>query len=354
MARKDSAPSRMAFTLIELLVVIAIIAILIGLLLPAVQKVREAANRMKCSNSLKQLGLAMHSYHDSQKSLPPAMGGPATSQGRLSTFVFLAPYYEGDNLVKLIFSPATYGATSYTTPPPPWDANFDPWGFNYQLKMLHCASDIPQYDMRGGRTIKIASTNYMSCWGDVITGTQLNSAYKKRGVFGVNSATKLEDISDGTSNTLVVSERVFRVTPTSILGNIASNLGAGLAANPTLCMLTANQSPGQYNPGVTLDGYYGGTRWNDGMTQFTGFTTVIPPNRPSCMAGGSNTYGIFTAQSLHTGGVNGLFGDGGVRFISQNINAGNQGAAENILGPSPYGVWGALGTMAGGEIPTDF
>lgn len=239
-------------------------------------------------------------------------------------------------------------------PPAPWDQNFDPWGKNNQVKFLHCPSDIPQYDNRGGRTISIASTNYMVCWGDVITGTQLNSAFQKRGIFGNKSAVKLNEISDGTSNTLAMSERVFRVTANSVKGNIARDLGAALSTNPTLCLLTANQMAGQYNSTITLDGYYGGTRWNDGMTQFTGFNTVLPPNSPSCMAAGSNTFGIFSAQSMHSGGVNGLFADGSVRFISENINVGNQGAPENLNGPSPYGVWGGLGTMKGGEIPAVF
>jgi prepilin-type processing-associated H-X9-DG protein len=140
----------------------------------------------------------------------------------------------------------------------------------------------------------------------------------------------------------------------SIFGNIAANIGAAISTNPTLCLLVANQAPNQFNPGVVMDGYYGGTRWNDGMTQFTGFTTVLPPNKPSCMAAGSNSYGIFTAQSRHLGGVNASMADGSVRFITSNINAGNSGAAESLNTPSPYGVWGALGTIAGGEVPSDF
>src|SRR5436853_459186 len=109
---------RRGFTLIELLVVIAIIAILIGLLLPAVQKVREAANRATCNNNLKQLGIALHNYHDVNKIFPPGSGGTAANSAtrRLSAFTYLLPYIEGDNLYKMIWNsfPVTYGTTTYT------------------------------------------------------------------------------------------------------------------------------------------------------------------------------------------------------------------------------------------------
>jgi prepilin-type processing-associated H-X9-DG protein/prepilin-type N-terminal cleavage/methylation domain-containing protein len=351
-----SPQRRPAFTLIELLVVVAIIAALIGLLLPAVQKAREAASRAKCNNTLHQLGVALHNYHDANGSFPPGRGGPDSSQNRLSAFVLLSPFYEGDNLYKLIFAPATYGTTTYTSPPVPWDANYDPWGVAYQISILLCPSDIPLHDNRGGRTGSIASTSYAVCWGDFVTGTGLSGSYNHRGMFGLNSRTRTLDITDGTSNTIALSERTFRRGPRTVLGNAAIGI-TNLPNDPSLCLQTVDGTTGEYRPDAILNGYYAGVRWNDGSAEFTGFNTVLPPNSPSCYEGGSatvsgsNTPGVFTAQSRHPGGVNALFADGSVHFISQSIDSGSSSAPERMNGQSPYGVWGALGTINGGEPP---
>src|SRR5580698_623213 len=112
MSRIEHRPR--AFTLIELLVVIAIIGVLIGLLLPAVQKVRESANRARCQNNLKQLGLALVNYHDVANAFPPGQGGSASDQWRLSAFYFLLQYLEQGSVFNLINTPATYGSTTYS------------------------------------------------------------------------------------------------------------------------------------------------------------------------------------------------------------------------------------------------
>jgi prepilin-type N-terminal cleavage/methylation domain-containing protein/prepilin-type processing-associated H-X9-DG protein len=339
---------RAAFTLIELLVVIAILAVLIGLLLPAVQKVREAANRTQCQNNLKQFGLALHNYHHTYSTFPPGRSGPSSSQSRLSVFVLLTPFYENENLYKLIFTPATYGGTYYATPPVPWDGNFEPWWKEYQMKFLHCPSDAPLYDDRGGH--EIASTSYAVCWGDTVTGTGLDNTYHRRGLFGPGVGVGISDITDGTSNTIALSERTFRRHPRSVLGNAATDI-TGIATNPSLCQQTADGASGDYKAGVNLNTYYAGVRWNDGSAEFTGFNTILPPNNPSCYTVHSNSDGLFTAQSRHPGGVNALLADGSVRFISENIGAGNPAAPETLSGPSPYGAWGALGTINRGEVP---
>jgi prepilin-type processing-associated H-X9-DG protein len=346
-------------------VVIAIIGVLIGLLLPAVQKTREAANRLKCSSNLKQLGIAVMAYHDANGVFPPGSGGPATSGDRIGTLAFLLPFLEADGVARMIWDsfPVTYGSTTYTSVPVPWDQNFVPWGYHYQVPILHCPSDTPQYDARGGLTVKIASTNYVTCRGDWITGTGNNDQPPKNGKRGMFrnengkplNAIAIRDLTDGTSNTLALSERVFYQpsAPRAVLGNIVDNEAAALASNPSICLATV--AGDNYNATVTLDVYHGGYRFQDGMCQFTGFNTILPPNSPSCMEAGSNTDGVFSAQSRHAGGVNCCFADGSVHFISQTIDAGNSGAPEPAAGgPSPYGVWGALGTINGGETVADY
>lgn len=326
--------NRRGFTLIELLVVIAIIAILIGLLLPAVQKVREAAARAKCSNNLKQTALAAHNYHDVAGELPFGQGLVNGVNDRLSGFVIMLPYMEQGNLLTL--------AENEGMNIRPWQAGTgggqnEAWAA--QIAGLQCPSDASNnIGSRGNQ-------NYMFCWGDSINQTQGNT----RGAFGRNdnSITDLVGITDGTSNTLFFSERKRRSNDN--LHRTARNRGTLTA--PAECLATYNQANRSYNTGVATSAWQG-LRWADGLRAFCGFTTNLGPNNPSCTEtdwDGSN--GVFPASSNHTGGVNAAMADGSIRFFRDSIETGNSGAsARGINGFSPFGVWGALGTRSGGEV----
>ena len=329
-------PSRRGFTLIELLVVIAIIAILIALLLPAVQQAREAARRSTCKNNLKQLGLALHNYHDIYKMFPARQGGSGVSgaqRTRISGHVALCPQMDQAPLYKQIQSaqnaPWTSGSTWWTT----------------VIPALVCPSDSGSSPPKGARC---GLSNYAYSAGDSLAGSGTGSSIAvvpTRGMFGALVCYAMRDCIDGSSNTIFMAERIKPFSTTS-LGMVST-----MSTTPpsTCASAYVNQTLQSPYTGDTSPGY----RWGDGAAYFHAVTTILPPNSASCNAGGNHwSPGIFSASSLHTGGAQALFGDGSVKFISDNINSGNSGAtppAANGGGFSPYGVWGALGTRNGGE-----
>ncbi len=365
----------LGFTLVELLVVIAIIGILIALLLPAVQAAREAARRSQCTNNLKQLSLAIHNYADVHKVLPPGEtgtgimwggNGTTTNTVRLSTWVLTLPYYEQQALAQQISSPFVDPATGTAYPawgptPASNTPGYPPW--RQQINVLMCPSD-------GGIANKGANeagrTNYRVSVGDaifrgVITGSASGArdGANPRGLFGLNSAIGFQAILDGTSNTIMLSERLFGADVWDIKQGIARNVtglsaGAALAPAPCLAVFDPN-APNRYASAYS-PANWSGRRWASGIVQYTRFNTVLPPNSPSC---NDSTWDernvVLTPTSNHPGGVNVSMADGSVRFVSETINAGNPTIPEVDSGPSPYGVWGALGSKAGresvGQVP---
>ncbi|MCF0234085.1 MAG: DUF1559 domain-containing protein [Thermoguttaceae bacterium] len=350
--------TRRGFTLVELLVVIAIIGILIGLLLPAVQAAREAARRMQCTNNLKQIGLAIQNYHDIYQKLPPMrFGNPkgaATYAGanRTGIRVHLLPYIEQQPLyTEMMASPN--GAYD---PVDPWTRTFDGY---------LCPSDGgPDQSPNANPTQTGGIANYYFFIGDrpyrSYTGGTYTNGSMSSGVF-VNVFTSewisLASITDGTSNTMGVSEGV-RPTSAGGFGDCVTKPGS-TGWNPidlTPLFSKADRkylsTCGTFQNYVVLRGY---RAW-DGCLLFSGVTAYTPPNSV-CISDGTSHTGnqyILSPTSNHSGGVNVGMMDGSVRFVSDTVDCGNQSAGcrsyPDIASKSPYGVWGALCTRCAGEV----
>ncbi|TWT34353.1 DUF1559 domain-containing protein [Blastopirellula retiformator] len=330
------------FTLVELLVVIAIIGVLIALLLPAVQQAREAARRMQCSNQLKQLGLALHNHHDTFGAFPPRgvanTNEPNGYAERVGGMIFLLPFLEQNALADQI---KNHGLMA---PPPPW-ADFAPW--KVRLDALLCPSD-PGVSHAAVGGVTTAPCNYRFSIGDSFTS--LTSRDRRlRGMFnyGNEARTSFRDVIDGTSNTVMMAERSVGTTGKLVKQGHAPSIS--FATDPSACLAAVSTT--NRNEYASSGSNRGSQRWNDGFAAFNAFSTVLPPNGPSCWTGtNENTVESLTsATSYHPGGVNVVLADASVRFIPETIDTGSTTSAPLTTGESPYGVWGALGTIGGGE-----
>ncbi len=294
---------RSGFTLVELLVVIAIIGVMMGLLLPAVQKTREAANRFKCKNNLRQIGLALHAYHDRAGSLPPGYRSRVARDGSdlgpgWGWAAFILPELEQDNLYRSIR----------------FDLDIvDPANEPARLTMLavfRCPSDelvdpFPVVNAAGQPITTVAHGNYVGMFG---TPEITCNPGKGNGVFYRNSRVRLTDITDGTSNTLMIGERSSNLALATWTGAVTG--GVVPPVRPSLL--------GPEGAPVLVLGHTGLA--SEGHT----------PNNPI------NHVDDF--WSRHTSGVNLLFADGSVRNLNDAIN--------------PL-VWQAMGTRDGGEACTE-
>ena len=313
--------SRRGFTLIELLVVIAIIAVLIALLLPAVQQAREAARRTQCKNNLKQLGLALHNYHDTFLVFPPGQfqklaedpGGGGTlltpnagdSTNRSSWMQRILPYFDQAPLFNK-FAPYMSG---------PAGMAFQWPGADTILPAFMCPTDPagPKNSTANDRPNQGFSGNYVVCAGSTSFG-QAGGGLNLNGLFFSYSRTSIRDTTDGTSNTLMAGE----------------------------LLLIKDVDPS----GHDIRGRYYNT-WSGN----TFFSSNLPPNTtvgdqhtPWCVSGpkrpcaSTGDYVQF-ARSEHTGGVQIAMADGAVRFVSENID---------------QTTFRGLGSRSGGEVVGDF
>ncbi len=333
---------RQGFTLIELLVVIAIIAVLVGLLLPAVQKVREAAARMQCQNNLKQMGLAVLNYESTYSKLPVAgegtnsttngtafgndlIGGAAPPKGALmhSLFTYLLPYIEQGNIYNQIDITQYYNAAStaspnhlaafknvvktYICPSYPFESK-DSLGYGYVHYGPTVYTDIVVFAGQGGTTVAVGMRDKLKA--------------RQRGMLD-NAANAIGSITDGTSNTIMIGEDAARrenyitnpayLDPATALG-IAQDQGTAFGTRRF--WRWAEQDTGY---GVSGDPLLNTT------TQ--GFR-IVNNNNTSPGSDGPNGCWLTTNNcgpndeifSFHTGGANVVFGDGHVQFIQEGIS----------------------------------
>lgn len=320
MLRSGSASDRRGFTLIELLVVIAIIAVLIALLLPAVQQAREAARRSSCQNNLKQLGLALHNYHDTYNALPQIhfnIQGASGWHGH-SAWVSLLPQIEQTNVYDQWVMSLTYESQPAIN-----GVELD----RTKIPAFICPSDRTYGDPNfPGNNYAVAAGSDARFWG---------SHTISNGMFKRFASVRFGDVTDGLSNTAMVSE-LFKgdhnqggQSDSDIRRNGSSPFGSWVnPAFPTQAELdafgvacAALSSTGEASLSQN------GRDWSAPYITQTAFTSTAPPNwqYPTCAVGSgfglaADRDGVAPPRSRHTGGAQVGMGDGSVRFISDSIN----------------------------------
>lgn len=320
------------FTLIELLVVIAIIAILIALLLPAVQQAREAARRTQCKNNMKQLGLALHNYHDVYKTFPP---GYIAEQRTANTGTFTrdfsywgwsafilpyidqAPLFDGLNVGNVLLDDIA------TTPDPVRLVLL-----KTPMPAFRCPSDVGP-NLNVGRTLTFSGNNSTEATStsnyvgnNRSRGISRNDQKVRGGVFWQNSRCKIRDITDGTTNTIMVGERRWKTIDINGVTRLAraGNVFGIPAAN------------------------YGNR----------GRSAVLGDGGPKINYNFNNNARTRRAySSLHTGGAQFLLCDGSVRFVSENVDS-DAGANRYMMNNAVNSVWEKINSRHDGEVVGEY
>jgi len=318
---------RRGFTLIELLVVIAIIAVLIALLLPAVQAAREAARRIQCTNNLKQVGLALHTYESATSSFP---SGRTNYPNMWSSLAMLLTTMEGNPL---------FNAINFTFPP--FDLSGS-GGLTNAPNSSVVSSALGVYLCPSDGTVRVVpnfgGTNYVACAGTGANTIPLGSfkasttGLQPDGVFYDTSQVRIASITDGLSGTVAFSETIkgngqdsTGTLPQDRLRQFAEFTASSSAPLSTATCFTPTQWTGDR-----------GREWARGSFIMSAYNHYYTPNSstPDCTNSG-RAAALTAARSLHPGGVNTLFCDGHVQFVKNSVNQAN---------------WWALSTRAGGEV----
>ncbi len=354
--------NRRGFTLVELLVVIAIIGVLVGLLLPAVQSAREAARRMQCTNSLKQLGLGMHNYHSTFNKFPPGrqtpyfgnFAGSTTSEcwtGAISPFTHMMPYMEmGNAYAQFDFSNSRVRVPPSGPPNCPHNVNV----VKLRIPLFICPSEgkdpgtvpICNYRVNFGATFCVSpawsdSNGLTNPWS-ANCSNELSSA---GGPYG-EGAKGARDITDGLSNTAAFSERILGDLNSAVItaGDVRRTIPQDV--NQTTATLLASCTGAPATGAHNSDYGVGDGAWTYAHPHRTLYNHLFTPNSRTFDCGtnvsfvdGNNEGSITTARSYHTGVVNVCMCDGSVRTASDSID---------------LQTWRAVGTRGGGEVVGDW